>query len=232
MTKLLLFVVGLLIVLGVGDRVTAKVAAGEIAKTVRQSQGLPVRPDVHVGGLPFLTQAVAGRYREITLNARDLRVDDVRVARLDATLTGVHVPLGDVLGRRVTDVPVDHLRGTVLLGYDDLSARLRSRGLTVGAAGEQVRVTGMVTVLGQTLRASADSDVRVGPSGSSLIITARRFQVGNALADSALSAAIGGRFDFVVRTSQLPFDLTVREVRVTPDGLLIEAAGDGVTLKR
>ena len=232
MTKLLLFVLGLLIVLGVADRVAVKVAADQIAKTVQQSQGLPTRPDVNIGGAPFLTQAIRGRYDRITLVGRDLQVDEVRVARLDAVLTGVHVPIGDVLNRRVGDVPVDSLRGTVVLGYDDLTARLRSRGLAVSAAGNRVRVTGSVSVLGQTLRASADSDVRVGPSGSSLIVTAQRFDVGNGLADKALSAAIGGRLDFVVRTSQLPFGLSVREVRVTPEGLVVEAAGEHVTLKR
>ena len=85
---LLLLLAGLLVV---ADRVAVGVAERMIADRVRQEitkQGAQsAEPDVEVGGTPFLTQVLDGRYQRITINLRDVQApvegDAVRLPVLD-----------------------------------------------------------------------------------------------------------------------------------------------------
>jgi hypothetical protein len=149
---------------------------------------------------------------------------------LDVTLRGVHVPLSDALTGSVDAVPVDTLRATVLLSYADIGRQLRDRRLTVGPAGDQLRVSGSVSVLGRTISASANSTVKL--SGASVVVTAKRFEVGNAAASRAVTVALGNRFDFVIRVGQLPYGLTMSSVRVRPEGVVATADAQATVLRR
>jgi hypothetical protein len=130
----------------------------------------------------------------------------------------------------VTSVPVDTLRATVLLSYADIGRQLRDRRLTVGPAGDQLRVSGSVSVLGRTISASAISTVKL--SGASVVVTAKRFEVGNAAASRAVTVALGNRFDFVIRVGQLPYGLTMSSVRVRPEGVVATADAKATVLRR
>jgi hypothetical protein len=225
-------VVSLLVLLALAvaaDRICVVVAQRTVAAQLQTSGSLSTRPDVTIHGIPFLTQAFSGRYDDVEVSASQVTAGGGRLSRLDATLRGVHVPLSAALSGSVDAVPVDHLRATVLLSYADLDQQLRDRRLTVSPAGEQLKVTGSVQVLGRTVTASAISSVSV--SGTSVVVTAKRFEVGNTMADRAITAALAGRFDFVVRVGALPYGLTISSVRVTPQGVLATAAADNVTLR-
>jgi hypothetical protein len=47
-----------------------------------------------------------------------------------------------------------------------------------------------------------------------------------------VTAALAGRFDFVVRLGALPYGLKLSGLRVQPDGLVATAAADHVVLIR
>jgi hypothetical protein len=173
---------------------------------------------------------VSGRYDHVELTATDVSAGAGRLSRLTATLSGVHVPLSDALSGSVSAVPVDAVRSTVLVSYADLGRQLRDRGLSVSAAGELVRVTGSVKVLGRTVSASALSSVTL--AGTSLRVTAQRYEVGAAPADRALTGALGGRLDFVVRIGKLPYGLTINDVRVTDAGIIATASARDTVLQR
>jgi hypothetical protein len=118
----------------------------------------------------------------------------------------------------------------VLLSYADMSTQLRDRGLTVSAAGDNVRVSGSVRALGRTITASAISSVRL--SGASVVVTAKRFEVGHTVADRAVTAALAGRFDFVIRVGQLPYGLVMSSLRVSPEGVVATADASHTVLQR
>lgn len=210
------------------DRGAAYLAGRQVAQRIQLSEGLARRPSVTMRGVPFLTQAIQGHYRQVDVEVAGLRRGDLRIDRLAASLLGARVALQDVVHQSVAQVPVDGVRASVRLTYADLDEALRGRGLSVSPQeGNRVRVTGMVSVLGQIVRASAVSDVRV--SGESVVATARTVNVGSRLADQALSAVVGGRLNFTVMPRALPFGLRIHQVQANQDGLVVTAdAGPAV----
>lgn len=212
------------------DRVSLVLTERAVAAQLQTSGGLSTRPDVSIRGVPFLTQAFAGTYDDVEVSAAGVTAGGTRLSKLDVTLRGVHVPLSAALSGSVDAVPVDVLRATVLLSYADMARQLRDRRLTVSPAGDQLRVSGSVQVLGRTVTASAISSVAL--SGASVVVTAKRFEVGNAVADRAVSAALGRRFDFVIRVGQLPYGLRMSSLDVRPEGVVATAAASHTVLRR
>jgi hypothetical protein len=227
---LLTTVVVLVVLVVAADRISLVVTQRAVAAQLQTSGSLSSRPDVSIHGIPFLTQAFSGRYDDVELSASEVTAGGGRISRLEVSLRGVHVPLSSALSGSVSQVPVDRLRATVLVSYTDLAKQLRDRGLSVSPAGDQLKVTGSVQVLGRTVSASAISSI--GISGTSLVVTARRFEVGNAAADRVLTTALAGRFDFVIRIGTLPYGLALSGVRVQPQGVVATAAGTHTVLHR
>ena len=224
--------VGLVLLLGlllVADRVGAAVASRAIAAQVQSSTRLTAEPEVDIAGFPFLTQAVAGRYERVELTARGVPAGDLTLDRLDATLTGVQVSLGDALSGSVQQVPVEGVRARALVAYDELGRRSGERQLSVAPAGERVRVTGSLEVLGRTLTAAAVSRVEVVEGD--LRVTAEQYEVGNATADALLTRALGDRLDLRIPVTGLPYGLQVTRVEVQPDGVAV-VARTGATVLR
>jgi hypothetical protein len=222
--------VGLLVLLAlllVVDRGAAALAGRVVAEQAQTAGGLSARPDVSVQGFPFLTQAVRGRYDRVEVAASQVPAGEL-VVDLDATLSGVEVPLSQALSGDVAEVPVERLASRALVPYEELSRRSGSRALTVSAAGDRVRVEGSVEVLGRTVAAAAVS--RVVAEGGALVVTAERFEVGNGVADALLSTALGDRFDLRVPVA-LPYGLVLEGVEVRPDGVVVRASAADVVLR-
>lgn len=229
MRRLLSTVLVLLVLLAVGDRVAAFLAARVLAGQLQAVAGLAQRPEVDVRGVPFLTQAVSGRYEQVEVRAVRVPVGRLTFAELDATVSGARVPLRDLLDRSVTSVPTRTVEGRGLLSYQSLSRSSGDRNLTVTAAGDRVRVTGSVQVLGRTVSAAAVSAVTV--DGDDLVVRAQSFEVGNAAVDAVLSRALGGRLDLRLPIGDLPYGLKLESVAVDPDGVSFRALARDVVLE-
>ncbi len=229
MKTLLISLVLLALVLVVADRVAVTVAQGAIASQVAASGELSGEPTVSIDGFPFLTQALTGHYSSIEFHA-DGVADNQGVAQFDATLTDVRLPLSAVLSGSIDSVPVGSLDARVVLTYAELQRRVANRRLTLSAAGDLLRVTGSVTVLGRTLSASALSSLSV--SGGDVRVTAQRFEVGARPADAVLTAALGKRLDFAVRVGKLPYGLALTSATAVPSGIEATAVARNTTLTR
>ena len=227
MRKLLALLL-LLVLLVVVDRSAAGYAGRTLATELQRSGGLDARPSVVVDGFPFLTQAMAGRYGRIEVAASDVPAGDTTVARLEAVLTGVRVPLSQVLSGAVTQVPVDGVDARAVLGYDALSRSSGSRRLTAEAAGDRVRVRGEVEILGQRLAAAAVSTVAL--EGDDVVVTAQSFEVGNRVADALLTVALRDRLDLRLSVRDLPYGLRVDAVTVEPAGVVVRATARDTVL--
>lgn len=228
MRKLVVVLAVLAVLAVAADRGGARLAGAAIAAQAQTAAGLTAEPDVRVRGFPFLTQALAGRYERVEVQARDAPAGELTVDRLDTTLHGVQVPLGQALSGDVARVPVERVEARALVSYAQLSERA---GLTVEhAGGGQVRVTSEVDVLGRTLSATAVSDVTLGDGA--IVVTAERFEVSDDIDDAVLSRALGGRLDFEVPVRGLPYGLRVTDVSVGPDGVRVRAAATDIVLSR
>lgn len=201
-------IIGLLVV---ADRVAVVAADRVVAQRIQTDQGLPQRPDVSIGGFPFLTQAIGGRYDSVTLTVHDLHRTAVAVHSLTVHLTGVHVPLSSVFAGHVSSVPVDKATATVLLTYDDLNAYFGGRHLTVSNGGDgEVKVTASASLAGHTLAASGRG--RLDVRGTDLVVV------------------IGNGLDITIPLGGLPFRVALVGGKATNQGVVVAATANGLVL--
>ncbi|MGS2613206.1 LmeA family phospholipid-binding protein [Micromonospora sp. LZ34] len=233
---LLLLLAGLLVV---ADRVAAAVAERAIADQVRQevakqnAQSAP--PEVEVGGFPFLTQVLDGRYERISIVLRDVQGavqgDAVSVPRLDVDARDVRASL-DTIRSGQGEVVADRVNGTGTISYDSLAKLLDRPGLRLGEQDGRLAVTAPVDILGQRLTVTGTADITVGEQGK----VALRFNDLNAeglpnvpLARTLLNNYAKG-ISVDVPLPELPFQLAVREVRPLPEGLAVSADARNVPI--
>lgn len=201
-------IVALLVVL---DRVAVVAADHVVAARIQTQEHLPSRPSVSIGGFPFLTQAIGGKYDDVTLTVHDFHRAVVPVDTITVELHGVHVGLGAVFSQHLSSVPVDSATARVLLSYDDLNAYLRGKGVTVAPGGDgRVRVTGSVTVAGQTLSATGTATIDV--TSDSLLL--------RAVNSVTISVPLAG----------LPFGIALRSATATNRGIQVTATAQGLVL--
>ena len=221
MRRLLVALVVLAVLLVVADRVGVLLVERAVVRELAGS-GLGVEPSVDIQGVPFLTQAVAGRYDEVVVRAEDVPAGEVRFAQFEATLEGLLVPLSGALTGDVSSVPVESLEAQALVPYDELARRSRAADVRVEPAGDRVRVTGSVEVLGRTFSAATVS--RVELVGGTVVVTAEEFDVGSETISEVITRALTGRLDLEVPIQDLPYGLEPTAVDVTPGGILVDAA--------
>ncbi|HET6908716.1 MAG TPA: DUF2993 domain-containing protein [Mycobacteriales bacterium] len=201
-------IVGLLVV---ADRVAVVAADRIVAERIQTDQGLQERPDVSIGGFPFLTQAIGGRYGSVTLTVHDLHRVAVAVHTLTVHLSGVHVPLSAVFRGHVSSVPVDHATASIVLTYADLNAFFGGRHLTVSKGDDgEVRVAASASVAGHTLAASGQG--RVDVRGTDLVVT------------------IGNGLDLTIPLGGLPFRIALVSAKATNTGVVVSATAAGLVL--
>ena len=227
MRRLLIVLLVLAALLVVTDRVAEHVAARELATQLSGQIGS--RPTVELGGFPFLTQAVAGRYDEVRVHAAQVERSGVSLTGVSAALAGVQVPLGDVVRGDVDAVPVRRLTLTAVLPYAEL-ARLAGNGLTLTPDPQGVRVSGTLRVLGQDVSASAVSSLTL--KGDEVEVRAGDLEVAGVRATGALARALSGRLDFDVRLPTLPYDIRLSAVQPGPAGIAVSGTASDVVLHR
>ncbi|CAO5176672.1 DUF2993 domain-containing protein [Frankia sp. AiPs1] len=209
------------------DRITPRVVAGQIATQAQRSERLSSKPEVSLGGFPFLTQVATGNYRDVRVDVRGQAEQGLRVDRLHADLVGVHVPLGDVINGDVRRIPVDRLSARVELSFTDINAYLRSQGsaVTVGPAGTAIRVSGSLNVLGTTVAAAGIAGIGVAPTEVTFSPHELTAPVG-----TPLGPAISQLLTVRVPVVGLPFNLRLTSASVQPDRIVFHAAGRNVVL--
>jgi hypothetical protein len=222
---LVLLILGALLV--AVDRVALHLAEQAVAEQAKSSAQLSATPSVSAHGFPFLTQAVRGRYTRIDVRIHDLDRGGVRMAELDATLHGVQVPLSEALSGDVTSIPVEALDATALVTYAELAHRSGIVGVTIEPEGDGVRVTGRVSVLGQTVRASSLSKVSLRNGRIVLKATSTRLL---GMTSPAVLNALAGALDVVLPVGTLPYDLELTDLRVTTEGLRLTASSGPTVL--
>jgi hypothetical protein len=228
----LIVVVALLLV--AADRVAWYVAERGVATAIQESEDLPQRPDVSIHGVPFLTQAFRGVYRDVDVRFRDVpAAQGVTVESLDANLTGVHVPLRDIVNRAVERTPVDRATATGRVTFPALDAatarQLPSNTLTVkygpGTAPDHLSVTGTYATRAGTVRLRGEARLQV--RNGSLVVT----PVPESLnVPAVIRSTVARLLGVTYQMPELPFGFKARSVTVDETGVTVSAAAENVVL--
>jgi len=236
--RITLVVVVVVLVLGfVADRVTAHVAADQIATEAQRSERLPTKPSVSIGGPLFLPQVVRGDYHDINVDVRGLMEEGLRVDRLRAHLDGVHIPLSDILGGNVSRVPVDTLDADVELTFTDINTYLATQNqpdalvtdIRVGPAGSAIKLMATLHIGGQSIPFGGTADIGVQPAA--FTVTPRELGQGlGSLVPPALRDQFASLLTVTVPVQGLPFNLRLTAANVLADRVRFSAAGKNVIL--
>ena len=227
MKRLLLALVLVALGLVAADRVGVLLAERAVAQEL-VAGGLSEAPEVDIRSVPFLTQAIRGRYDEVFVRAKNVDAGEVTLSVLEATASGVRLPLSQALSGSVSAVPAEALRATVVVPYDELTRRAEAAELTVEPVGDRLEIEGEVMVLDASLSASATSTVEL--SEGEILVTAESFDVGSGVINDVITSTLRGVLDFRIPLDQLPYGLVPSGLEVTDRGIVLEAFASDTVL--
>ncbi len=172
--RLLVVLIVLLVILGVlivvADRVAHGYAEDRIGAEIDKqivAQGLSAQPaEVGVGGVPFLTQVLAGRYDAISVVLRELEgqvpgaAEVIRIPTLDIDATGVTAPI-DTLRTGQGEIVASNVVGVGTIEYASLADMIGQEGITLAEREGKLHATLPVEVLGQSFELNGIAAIAV-----------------------------------------------------------------------
>jgi len=216
------------------DRMALVVAERAAAKTIQVAQHLDRAPSVSIGGVPFLTQLAAGRFRDVTVTASDLSVGrdgrSVRISKVTANLRGVQI------ARDLSSVHADTATATGAISYRDLSATLgvplAYGGPSADGAG-RITASKVVSIAGRQLRGSATAEITIVADSLTFLSPQVSVEgVGGAAVPQPVIDALASLFGDPLALTRLPFGLTVRSVTADRQGVRITLTGNKLVFRR
>ena len=199
-------------VLLIADRVALSYAEDRVARQIGD-RGFRAKPHVSIAGFPFLTQVAARCLTKVVVSAAGKKLGPVEVKRLDLTLYRIRVR------SRCHASTAAQLSGTALVGFAGLAGVAGLPGLTVAADGpDRVKISAGP---GQGTAIATARVTPAGPGGIRLaVISAGGIPV----------AALGSLGGITVPLPALPLGMTVHDVSVAGEGVLVHLTGQNVSL--
>ncbi|GAA5177750.1 DUF2993 domain-containing protein [Rugosimonospora acidiphila] len=241
---LLVLVVVVIAVAGlfvIADRVAVIAAERTVADQAKKqltAQGVssPSNPSVKIGGFPFLTQVVGGRYNKITIDIAKPSTRDVTLDDLTVVATGVNASLGALINGS-GDITADHVAGTARLDWSSVSqlidlSQFGSGGATVAPLPNgEVQITAPVKVLTLSINVVATGSIQVVNDAAQVHINKVNVQGGNV--PPILQQVLGSleqQLSFNVKIPPLPYHLKIQNVQAKQAGVTITATAANVPL--
>jgi DUF2993 family protein len=122
----LIVLVGLFVAADFGARAAAE---GQVAASLEASLELSKKPDVSLGGFPFLRRALDGHLDSVVLVGADLSAGDQPLRRVRITLRDVRFSAADLVFGRDTTVRFRSSDGTAEMTGADVTAALEQANL-------------------------------------------------------------------------------------------------------
>jgi len=221
----------LVVLLVVADRVGLIVAERSAESKLGSYAQFVDKPNVVIHGIPFLTQAICGDYDDIQITSGAVQLDQMTGTNLNVHLRGAHIPLGDLLGGSVKQIPVDKVDGTVVVPYDALIARSGVPGLHLASEGSQVVATGQITLPGTSLSLNITAKGTLDVADGKVRLNVSDVTANGATLPSAVTDQVATLVSNAITLPKLPFQLTTARVTADPAGARITATATGVVLK-
>lgn len=208
------------------DQIGVLVADVALEGALRDRLELQQKPKVRVHGIPFLTQVIGGKYRDIEVDATGLDAGRLHDLDADVRLRGVHVSISQLGRWDFSTIPIDHAKADITVPYNSLEAASGIDGVTIKPDGDQVEVSGPVSIPGgQTVTVTAQGHPTIA-HGALMLNPTHASAEGITLPPRALDA-----FNAPIPVSSLPFGLKLDGIKVTQDGLVGTASVDDVTIE-
>ncbi|MFZ0217907.1 MAG: DUF2993 domain-containing protein [Candidatus Dormiibacterota bacterium] len=218
---LVVLIGGLLIV----DRVSVAYADTLISQQMTSSLRLSQQPTVRIQGFPFLTQWASGDYSEIDVTLPSVTSASVTVNQVTAIVTGVKAPGLATSGGQFKSAMAQRI---VLSGVVPLSEVPLPSGFQAHASGNQLQVTGTVSLLG--LQAPVTAVIGIHLSGSTVTFDPTSIQVAGSSLSPSMTRSLTAQFKRTIDIGRLPFSVSVTGITVTPSGLAVTATASNVPL--
>jgi hypothetical protein len=206
------------------DRIGNYLAERAAGDTLQSSQHLAARPDVDIGGFPFLTQLASRDFDQITVTADNVPIGDqsgLRLSRLQVVLRHLTV------SRNFRTFHARTGTASATLDYAQLGNAL---GVQLSYAGAgRVRASKQVTVAGHTLSGTLTS--RPGLSGGALGFADTTIQGAGELG-AAVADVLDKVFAVHIPLGGIPFDVHVTALHAAPAGIVIDLAGSDLSYTR
>jgi len=220
MRKLLLFLILLIILLAVTDRVAVAGVERDLANRIAAATDVSGTPEVEIIGVPFLTQAVSGHYPEVRFDIGTLRYGGVPIEDLKGAAYDVTAPLADLLQNRA-DIRAGRIAvsGTLTNATID---RFAPQGVKIRGKGDRFVASGELVVRAQKVEFTAEMKAELTDDG--IRLQAEKIE--------GVPAALARFVNYTIPfKGKLPFDVKVTEVRSVPGGLQISAEASDVPLR-
>jgi hypothetical protein len=220
MRKLIVFLIVLVVLLVAVDRVAAAGVERDLANRIAAASDLTGTPTVTIEGIPFLTQALSGRYPEVRFNLGTFSYGGVPVKNLRGAAYDVTAPLADVLQNRPTArAERVTISGTLTRETIDKYA---PRGVKIGGNGQRLTASGEITV-GVT-KMKFNAEMRVEVADGAIRLQAERVQG----VPDQVARLISYPIPF---KGKLPFDVKVTGVKSVAEGLEFSAEASDVPIR-
>lgn len=212
----------LILVPVVVDRVVAARVESSTAEAFQQGMGTATRPEVHVRGIPVLTQVASGTLRHVDISAHGIPADE---ATRPLPVTELDLKLDDL--RKSDDGSEARARSaeaSARLSYTDVSNAL---GLEVSQGDRPGRISARIAMpfgdgIAVTVKVSAVSGNR---------IAFEDFRVTSGVLPSAGQVLLDKIFEQPIQLRNIPDGLRLRSVTTTADGLTARFSGTSVTFR-
>ncbi len=228
----------LLVLLVVADRAAVPIAEGQMktkaeASIAATSKDPTVAPpkitNVSIGGIPFLTQVLFGKYDDLRVTVTGISTPGPRISEVKARLQGVHVPFGDAIRDKVGQVPVDKATANIQITYADLNAYLGGLNLPIGKVQVAPAGDGKVKVTLNNVALFNNVPLLnsiIGPKSF-------EFETGFAVTDNNLSLVLPGGLALPaipLPIAGLPFNLRIERATAGANGIAVTASATDVVL--
>jgi hypothetical protein len=217
-TKGLIVLIALIVLLVAADFIAKAVAQGEVASQI-QKQGFPKKPSVSIEGFPFLTQVASRDFQQIKLSSSDIPEGPVKISRVSATMTGIHLTGGFTKG------VIDQLNGSILITFGSLGKTLNSQ---IGPLGSLVGDSGLKLSAAGSDEIKASLDLLVASGSATWKITrpnGQEVQAQLVSSSGVPSDLLGSLRSFTVKIPKLPYNVKIDSVHITPEGIVGRISG-------
>ncbi|MCZ4513447.1 DUF2993 domain-containing protein [Streptomyces sp. ActVer] len=212
----------LILVPVVVDRVVAARVESGTAEAFQESMGTATRPEVHVRGVPVLTQVASGTLRHVDISAHDIPADE---ATRPLPLTELDLELDDLRkSDNGSEARARSAEATARLSYTDVSNAL---GLEVSQGDRPGRISARTAMpfgdgITVTVRVSAASGNR---------IALEDFRVTSGALPNAGQVLLDKIFEQPIELRNIPDGLRLPSVTTSADGLTARFSGTSVTFR-